>query len=117
VVALRGSRCRLDGDQTSPGVAEQEDLLLVKALPQIVGDRERVRDELLDGHRLGRDGRVVGQRSPPLIPPDDGEEVLQVGRVLLGQEVVRHARSAVNPQQHGVVLAPAANDHALLDPV
>jgi hypothetical protein len=117
VVPLRSPGSDLDADEAPPRVPQQIDLVLVEALAQVVGDREGVRDELLHRHGGGRDVRTVGERGATLVPPHDGEQLLKPCRVLVQQEVVRHPRPPVNPEQHRVGSVPTFDEHPLLNTV
>jgi hypothetical protein len=96
---------------------QQVDLVLVEALAQVVGDRERVRDELLHRHGGGWDVGIVGEPSAALVPPHDGEQILKSRWILLPQEVVRQPRPPVHPKQHRVGSVLALDERPLLNTV
>ena len=74
----------------------------VAVRPQVVGDREGVRQELVERRR--RIARDVRQAGSALLPPADREVVFQAGVVASCEEVFRHA--AMQVQEHrGAVIA------------
>jgi hypothetical protein len=93
-------------------VRHQVDLLLVEATPQVIGHRERVGDELLKRHRLGRDGGAVGEPGAALFPPGHGEVLVEAGGIAIGQEILRQA--AVEEEQHRPGGIRALDEHSLL---
>ena len=99
-----------DAEGGAPGLADQVDLLLVEPVAQVVGDRDRVGDGPVQGHRVGWVELVVGLPGAPLVEGDDHEVVLECLAVAPHRAELAAAGSAGQEQQHRV-LGAAPADH------
>ncbi len=87
--------------------------LLVEAVPQVVGQLDRVCDHLLGGQGVGRVETRIGLACAPLVPCHHDEVLLEAG-VASHRPDVGAAGASGEIQQHRIVDVPPSDHHNLV---